>query len=589
MNKGCLNALWHFPFLGFIFAFIYAFYGVLACCTIVLIPAGKGYFQIAKYLLSPYSSAIVSLKDMALIKPELAEVKPSNTGEVFNIIARILIFPFGLVAAGMGFFNVIYQFISIIGIFTGLVWWRLLPSIFNPVNKVCVPREVADEIERVKSGAVVSDFKQEANETNNTACNSTQGATVVARVISQNVTGVRGYTEEKLQEIIDNPAMYQPTLVEACRHELEVRNESVNFAEQVKSFDNEKIAEILSNTTLYSDALVYAVELDMMERKRIQLEKETEEREAERQRLEKEAEEQRKQNIAWWKKWGWLVGLSVVAAIATIVVANIIHTQNVNRERIAVAKEKVTQLNEKAISQSCTIDKYRDDINHLTSILPELVTEGVKKEICSLEYEISEVKRRVKLLNKFAKYANEGVDETPEIAEQRVDNAREELHKLEDQIHKTEKQFDMVITKMGQDANVNYHHGNKYTNHTNYNRANALYDTAYKYYTKKNYKAAFNYFYKAASYGQTDAINYLGVCYYNGEGVNQSIKSAFLIYKVAASVGDKYAKYNLGVCYEHGKGVAKDMEKAKHYYTSAARSYHKDAREKCRELGIGYY
>ena len=52
--NGCLNILWHFPFFGFLFALFYALFGAILCCTVILYPVGLGFFQIARFLLTPF-------------------------------------------------------------------------------------------------------------------------------------------------------------------------------------------------------------------------------------------------------------------------------------------------------------------------------------------------------------------------------------------------------------------------------------------------------------------------------------------------------------------------------------------------------
>ena len=324
MNKGCLNALWHFPFLGFLFALFYAIYGVLACCTIILIPLGLGYFQVTKYLLSPYSNSMVKKEDLRLLNPKLDD--DWLLDGFLGVISRILFFPFGLISAGLGLLSAISWFCSIIGILPGIVYWKLLPTLFNPVGKVCVPKEVANEIEKMKKGDVLSKYKAEkgipdnSEQTTSPQVNAAITPMQVVAPVSQQNTVVRSYTTEKLQDIVDNAAMYQSKLVWECSHELEIRNEAATFVEQVKAFDDAKIREILSNKDTYSEALVYAVEQELAERQRAYREKEAQEMEAERQRRAKEEEDERKRRIAWWKKWGWLVG-TISAVVVAIIVA----------------------------------------------------------------------------------------------------------------------------------------------------------------------------------------------------------------------------------------------------------------------------
>lgn len=104
---------------------------------------------------------------------------------------------------------------------------------------------------------------------------------------------VRNLDLQKLKEIIANAAMYRTSLVEACRHELELREKSKAFAQQVSKMDKAKLREVLANPQLYAEELVYACEREQAERRRIWCEQQK--RKAERIRLERErkAEEAR--------------------------------------------------------------------------------------------------------------------------------------------------------------------------------------------------------------------------------------------------------------------------------------------------------
>ncbi len=140
------NIIWHIPFLGFLFSLAYALWGLLLCCTIVLYPIGLGYLQLAKFLLSPFSSQMVDRADLDVLRGESHNV----ILEGYETIIRILYFPFGLVAAVFAIALIVTEFCSIIGIPFALVWAKSLGTIFNPINKVAVPEYVAEDIERLK-------------------------------------------------------------------------------------------------------------------------------------------------------------------------------------------------------------------------------------------------------------------------------------------------------------------------------------------------------------------------------------------------------------------------------------------------------
>lgn len=255
-----MNILWHFPFFGFLFALFYALCGMLLCCTIILYPVGLGFFQIAQFLLSPFSSALVSRKDLALVRSE----ERSTAATAYATIISVLYIPVGLFAGVMALFTMLGEFISIFGIPCGIVWYKALPAIFMPVDKVCVPKAVADEIARVKAGETVRRFKGEA-----TADEEAHRCTEESGPALPPMPEVRQYDDAQLNDILANAAMYRTTLVDDCRRELEIRSKSREFTVQVAAMDNDKLHEILSSPQLYAEELIYACTLEQEERRRI--------------------------------------------------------------------------------------------------------------------------------------------------------------------------------------------------------------------------------------------------------------------------------------------------------------------------------
>ncbi|MCD7849904.1 MAG: hypothetical protein LUH63_09290 [Parabacteroides sp.] len=148
------NIIWHIPFLGFLFALTYALGGLFFCITVIGIPVGLGWLQFSLFLLSPFSKAMVSREDLALLTGQ----QQGEAMQTFSFIVRILYFPFGLFAAIGAICTIVCEFISLIGIPFGIVWAKSLSTIFNPVNKVCVPRAVAMEIERRKNEGTLNRY-----------------------------------------------------------------------------------------------------------------------------------------------------------------------------------------------------------------------------------------------------------------------------------------------------------------------------------------------------------------------------------------------------------------------------------------------
>ncbi len=82
-----------------------------------------------------------------MISKKDLKVEQNKLWQSFGFIVRILYFPFGLILAVVTILQIAGLFITIIGIPVALVLAKSLGTYFNPVNKVCVPKEVADEIE----------------------------------------------------------------------------------------------------------------------------------------------------------------------------------------------------------------------------------------------------------------------------------------------------------------------------------------------------------------------------------------------------------------------------------------------------------
>lgn len=77
-----------------------------------------------------------------------------------------------------------------------------------------------------------------------------------------------------------------------------------------------------------------------------------------------------------------------------------------------------------------------------------------------------------------------------------------------------------------------------------------------------NYCKAFDLFTKAAELGNSDAMNYLGLMYENGEGTIQDAQKMVYWFNRSASLNDVWGLYNLGRCFGSGNGVVSDINKA---------------------------
>ena len=89
-------------------------------------------------------------------------------------------------------------------------------------------------------------------------------------------------------------------------------------------------------------------------------------------------------------------------------------------------------------------------------------------------------------------------------------------------------------------------------------------------YQDKNYIDAFNCFQIAAEAGNARAQYWMGVCYYNGQGITQNYVEAVKWYRKAAEQGHVPAQRQLGHCYRDGLGVTQDYAEALNLYKKAA-------------------
>jgi len=137
------NIIWHFPFLGFISAFWAFIIGGILVLTVVGSPIGLGLIQLSRFLLTPFSMSMVRKSDL--------DIKQNLLWKSFGIFVRILYFPFGLILAVVTLCQIVGLFVSIVGIPVAIVLAKSLETYFNPVNKICVPVAVTDEINHKKA------------------------------------------------------------------------------------------------------------------------------------------------------------------------------------------------------------------------------------------------------------------------------------------------------------------------------------------------------------------------------------------------------------------------------------------------------
>ena len=104
--------------------------------------------------------------------------------------------------------------------------------------------------------------------------------------------------------------------------------------------------------------------------------------------------------------------------------------------------------------------------------------------------------------------------------------------------------------------------------------AKAQYDLGICYYegtgVEKDWGEAVKWFTKSAEQGDAVAQVCLGTRYYLGEGVEKDYKEAVKWFTKSAEQGNQYGQCNLGNCYYECKGVEKDWGEAVKWYTKSA-------------------
>ncbi len=97
---------------------------------------------------------------------------------------------------------------------------------------------------------------------------------------------------------------------------------------------------------------------------------------------------------------------------------------------------------------------------------------------------------------------------------------------------------------------------------------------------------AVKWYRKSAEQGHAGAQYNLGWCYDNGKGVDEDDAEAVKWYRKAAEQGDADAQYNLGVCYDNGQGVDEDDAEAVKWYRKAAEQGYAEAQNALRRRGL---
>jgi uncharacterized membrane protein YccF (DUF307 family) len=141
------NILWHFPYFGFISAILSWLFGLLLTATVIAAPIGLGLMEYGKFLFAPFSRTMVSKADL--------KIEQSSLWKAYSTIVMILYLPFGVILLLVSVVQVAVLCVTIVGIPVALVVAKSLGTTLNPVNKKCVHRVVAEELERRKARAEI--------------------------------------------------------------------------------------------------------------------------------------------------------------------------------------------------------------------------------------------------------------------------------------------------------------------------------------------------------------------------------------------------------------------------------------------------
>lgn len=312
--KTFLNVIWYFPFFCFLLAIPTALIGLFFCLTVVGLPIGLGILQVAKFLLYPHTHALVSDKQVKSLKGK----EQNGLWNIFSTIVSILWIPVGLILSIFLILAAIFNFCTILGIPNGLVLVKMLGAVFNPVNKVCVPDYVSRHLKEVRDQERLNKFMgQSAGQQSQ---NPASGTPYISQPQPEapKRPQAREFTDERIEEVISNPALYNTSMVEQCKAEREIRVRSVEIMPVAESYSIEKLEEIIACPDEYSDELVYCAQC-IIDRKREEEARLRAEQNAEAMRArQQEAERRKKEIIDFLKKWKYYIIGGVAALIIVI-------------------------------------------------------------------------------------------------------------------------------------------------------------------------------------------------------------------------------------------------------------------------------
>ena len=145
------NVLWHFPFFGFISAILSYILGWLLVLIVVAAPIGLGLIEHGKFLLLPFGRSMVKgslLEEFGKTEHVGKSTALSGAWKTWSVIMMVLYIPFGILLFIGSAIQVVGLVLTIVGIPAAIVIAKSLRVYLNPVGMKCVPRAVAEELER---------------------------------------------------------------------------------------------------------------------------------------------------------------------------------------------------------------------------------------------------------------------------------------------------------------------------------------------------------------------------------------------------------------------------------------------------------
>lgn len=149
--RALANVLWHFPFFGFLSAFLSFLIGTILTITVVAAPIGIGLIQYSKFLLLPFSYEMIKKSD--------TDLEQNTIWKTYGTILKIIYVPFiGLPLFILTCLQIIALVITILGIPVAIVVAKSLPTLLQPVDKICVPRLVATALAQHKADKQINKY-----------------------------------------------------------------------------------------------------------------------------------------------------------------------------------------------------------------------------------------------------------------------------------------------------------------------------------------------------------------------------------------------------------------------------------------------